>query len=109
MDESRSGAAGVYRHVEGIQYQLAPEMVGHRPTHDLLAGEGVEHEGKIEPALPASNIGDVRHPKAIGAFGYEVAHHQVRCGRGTFENVAASGAYYTPSTATAYECSFSHQ
>jgi hypothetical protein len=90
MDEPRSGAAVVDRHVEGIEYQLGAEVVGHRPAHDL-AGESVEHESKIEAPFSASSIGDVRNPKAIGTFGCEVAHHQVRRVRGTFEDVPAGG------------------
>ena len=71
--------------------------------------ERIEHEGEIEPSLPASSIGDVRHPKAIGGFGDEVALDQVRCSRGTFEPVLAAGARASAATATADEIRFSHQ
>ena len=79
-----------------------------QPT-TLPAGEGVEHEGEIQPSLPASGIRDVRHPQAIGGFGDEIALDQLRRGGGTFEPVPAGGARVSAATATADEIRFSHQ
>ena len=61
----------VDRHVHGIHDQPCPEIVGHRPADDPT-GVGVEHERKVEPALPGSHVGDVRNPQAVRSLWGEV-------------------------------------
>ena len=107
VHESRSTTAVVDRHVERIEHQFGPKVVGHRPTHHS-SGEGIQNKGKVQPSLPASGIRNVRNPEAIGGFGDEVALDQIRCGRdmpGAAVTAAASGVC-TPSAATANQTRF---
>src|SRR3954469_3786161 len=45
--------------------------------------EGVQHKREVKPALPASDVGDVRHPEAIWRLWGEVAFHEI----GDFDEV----------------------
>src|SRR5512140_3076423 len=37
------------------------------------AGEHVDHEGHVQPALPGRNIGEITHPQLVGPRGVELA------------------------------------
>lgn len=50
MDEAVS-ATLAERHVEGVEHERSPEMVGHRPA-DNAPAEGVEHHGEVEEVGP---------------------------------------------------------
>ena len=47
-------------HVQGIEHQLGPEVVRHRPAHDASA-EHVEDNGQIQEASGGRDVGDVLH------------------------------------------------
>src|SRR4029450_11579208 len=80
MYQAWGGVALGDGHVQGVQDQLGAEMVGHRPADDP-AGERVEDDGEVEPALTGALLGDVSDPQAGGSWGTELGRDQIR-GRG---------------------------
>jgi hypothetical protein len=64
-EEPRRGAALGQGHGQRFADQLLRQRAVHRPAHDP-AGEEVEHDGQMEPALAGADRGDVRHPGAVG-------------------------------------------
>ena len=56
--------------------QLGAHVVGHGEAHDL-AVETVQHGGKVELAVGAGDLGDVRHQFCPGGVAAEVAGQQV--------------------------------
>ena len=70
----------------GIEDNLGPQMIGHRPPHDLAAPR-VEHDGEIEKARRCGHVGDVGHPQLVGCGGGEVAIDKV--GRGPCFHIAS--------------------
>jgi len=64
-------------HVQGVQDQLGAEMVGHRPADDP-AGERVEDDSEVQPALTGALLGDVSDPQAVGSWWSELALDQIR-------------------------------
>lgn len=62
------GLAGLPR-THGLQYrfqeQLSMNRRLHGPTHDLTR-EQIYDDGQVEPPLPSTDVGDVRHPRLIG-------------------------------------------
>src|SRR5215217_2220924 len=76
MDQSRLGPAVFERHPQRVEDELGAHVVGHRPAHDP-AREDVLDRRQVEPALPGSEVGDVRDPKTVGAVGSERAVDEV--------------------------------
>jgi hypothetical protein len=68
-------------HVQGVQYQLGAQVVGHGPAHDA-ARERVQHDRQVQPAFVGALLGDVGHPQPIRRGRGEVALDQVGCRRG---------------------------
>src|SRR5215218_7751799 len=64
VDQASSGTAVVDSHIQSVEYQLRPEMVGHGPSDDP-SGVGVQDEREVEPALPGSYVCYVRNPQTI--------------------------------------------
>ena len=108
VHEACGRAAVVDRHVQGIENQLGPQVVRHRPA-DHLSGEGVEHEGQVEPPLLAPGVGYVRNPETVGCSGGEVALHQIGGRRCPLGGVRTGGTNPSPATAATDEARFSHQ
>ncbi len=63
-------------HLQRVEHELRPQVVGHCPT-DHAAAERIEHDGQVEEPRPSRDVGDVRHPEPIRAVGREVALDQV--------------------------------
>jgi hypothetical protein len=59
------GFAAPDGHEEGIQRQFAAQRRLHGPAHHL-AGVQVQHHGKVQPALPCPDVGDVGDPDLVG-------------------------------------------
>jgi hypothetical protein len=76
VDQASSGTAVVDSHIQSVEYQLRPEMVGHRPSDDL-SRIGVQDKREVEPAFPGSHVSDVCYPKAIWSLRSEVALHEI--------------------------------
>ena len=105
MYEAWGGVALGDGHVQGVQDQLGAEMVGHRPADDP-AGERVEDDGQVEPALVGALLGDVSDPQAVGSWWTELARDQIRgrCrGRVAASEPVPSAAVDADDTAGAHE------
>ena len=76
MDQSRGGPAMLERHLQGVNDELCAHVVGHRPAHDP-AREDVLDGGQVEPALPGSEVGDVRDPEPVRPVSRERAIDKV--------------------------------
>jgi hypothetical protein len=76
VNQSWSGLALGDRHVERVQHQLGAQVVGHRPADDP-AGEAVQHDREIEPAVAGALLGDVGHPQPVWCWWREVALDQI--------------------------------
>src|SRR5829696_7268106 len=107
VDQSQSRTSVVDRHVHRVEDQPRLEVVGHGPT-DHLSGVGVEDEQEVEPPLPGSHVGDVRHPEAVRSLGGEDTLHEVGSRRCALGPRSESGAR-PPTTSAAEEPGFSHQ
>ena len=64
----------VDRHVQSIEHELGSQVVRNGPADDLPC-VGVQHEGELKPALPGSDVSDVRSPQVVWSFWGEVALH----------------------------------
>lgn len=76
--------AGGLPGVERLLQRIKHEVRGHAPADapaDDTAGEHIHDEGDIQPALPSRDIGEIRHPKLIGAIGLELPIDQVQRAR----------------------------
>src|SRR5665811_336959 len=69
----------VDRHIESVRDEFRPQVVPHRPAHDLAA-PGVKDHGQEEEAGPGGDEGDIRYPQTVGARGGEIALHQILVG-----------------------------
>jgi hypothetical protein len=76
VNQSRSGIPAPQRHVQGVYHYPGSQVGGHRPA-DHPPRVGIQNERQIHPALPTSEIRDVRHPQPVRGLGCEVALHQV--------------------------------
>lgn len=76
VHEPRSGGALEQRHVERLEDDFGLQGVGERPADDLAA-EGVDHDRRIEPALPGGVLGDVGHPQHVRLARPEAALDEV--------------------------------
>ena len=93
------------RHVERIDDQLRPEMIGDGVAHDL-AVPSVDHHGAVDATFGRWVLGDVNHPQLVGAMRAELAGHQIVIGdrRGV-----AAGQAPTSAARHALEAFSSHQ
>jgi hypothetical protein len=55
------------RHVQGVKDQFGAQELSHRPADDP-AGEGVQDDRQVQPALARALLGDVGHPEADPAL-----------------------------------------
>jgi hypothetical protein len=81
VDHAWARCAGEHGHLEGLDHQFGPHVVGHGPAHDPSA-VGVDHDGQIEPALPGAVLGDVSDPQSVRPVRGEVTLDKVRRGCG---------------------------
>jgi hypothetical protein len=105
MDQAWGGVALGDGHVQGVQDQLGAEMVGHRPANDP-AGERVEDNGEVRPAVTGALLGDVSDPQAVGSWWTELARDQIRGwrrGRVAASEPVGSAAMDADDTAGAHE------
>ena len=63
-------------HGERVEDEPAAQVGGHRPADDPAA-ERIEHHREIEEAGPGRDVGDVRHPEAVGLLSNKVALDQI--------------------------------
>jgi hypothetical protein len=68
--------AGEDRHLQRIERQAGPQMIGDLPADDL-AGEQVRDERRIHKPAGRGHIRDVRDPPAVGRWRGEVPFQQV--------------------------------
>ncbi len=64
-------------HLERVEHELRPEVVGHRPAHNPPA-PGIHHDRQVEEPGRGRDEGDVSHPEPIRSLGREVPVHEVR-------------------------------
>jgi len=79
QDRPRGGAALPAGHVEGVDDELGPDVIGDRPPDDL-AGPRVHDRAAVNPAITGPVLGDVGEPESIGAAGLELALDQIVMG-----------------------------
>jgi len=108
------GAALTDGGLHRVQHQLRPQVIGHRPANDLrltlrvwLAAPSIQHDGEIPQSRRRRHVGDVRHPKLVGAGRREIPVHQVRGGRGIV--VASGGDGAAMAVAGAHQPGLAHQ
>jgi hypothetical protein len=70
------GSAPPERHLEGIDDELGPDVIGDRPADDASA-EGVEDDGDVDLAGVGGVLGDVGDPQLVGLVDGELAVHQI--------------------------------
>jgi hypothetical protein len=87
VDQPGSGFALVHGHAEGVEDQLAAQVIGHGPSDDP-SGAGIDDHGEVEESLPGAQVGDVGDPQLVGARGGEVPLEQVRCHRAGGESAS---------------------
>jgi hypothetical protein len=71
-----AGTAEVERHPQRVEDEVGAHVVGELPTDDHPAVD-VDHEGEVDAALPAAQIGEVGAPELVRLLGGEVALHQI--------------------------------
>lgn len=76
--ESGRGVAAGHRRIEGGVDELGTEVISERVADDL-AGEDVEHRGKIGEAVSGRDVGDVCDPEAIRCRSGEAALDEIGC------------------------------
>jgi hypothetical protein len=76
VDRSRLNSSAPERHLEGVEHQLGPEMVGHRPARHHPA-KGVDHHGQEEKPGPGRDVSDVSDQQLARPTGLKVALDQV--------------------------------
>jgi hypothetical protein len=79
MNQARVGTAALDGHLERVDDELGPEVVGDRPADDPAA-VAVHHRRQVQPPLPRADVGDVRAPEPVDRGRREVALDQVRGG-----------------------------
>jgi hypothetical protein len=57
-------------HAEGVEDELAAQVIGHRPAHDT-SGAGIENHGQVEESLPGPQVGDASDPRLVRLLGDE--------------------------------------
>jgi hypothetical protein len=77
MHQTGVGATARDGHLERVDDELGAEVVGERPADDRPA-VAVHHRGEIQPALPRSDVGDVRAPEAVDRGRVKVALDEIR-------------------------------
>jgi hypothetical protein len=70
VDQPGRGPAPPERHLQGVDNELGAHVIGHAPADDPPR-EHILDSGHLEPALPASEVGDVGDPDPSGSFGRE--------------------------------------
>lgn len=64
-------------HVQSVEDQLGAQVIGDRPSDDA-AGEDVQDDRAVDPALSGAVLGDVGDPEPVRAVGGEPPVDQVR-------------------------------
>ena len=68
------------RHLQGVDDELGPHVVGDGPADDAAA-PGVDDHRHVDLALGGEVLGDVAHPQPVWAVNDELAVDQVVRGR----------------------------
>jgi hypothetical protein len=105
MNGSGRGPALPERHLQGVNDQLRAQVVGDRPANDP-AGEHVQDDGEVDPALAAAVLGDVGDVEPIGLVGGEPPLHQIL---GGLCSLVAAGAAAQPTPVHALQPGTAHQ
>jgi len=73
MDELDIGARAALGegHAQGVEDQVCAHVAGELPADDPAA-VGVDDKAEEDQALPAAQVGEVRHPQLVGPLGAEV-------------------------------------
>ncbi len=58
--------------LQRIKHEIRSHRTAHTTTHDTTS-KHINHEHHVQPALPSTDIGDVRHPQLVGAIGLELS------------------------------------
>ena len=77
MNHRTNGFAAQPGHVQSIGDQLGAQMIGDRPAHHP-AGEHIEDDRGIHPALTRAVLGDVGDPEPVRALGTKLTVDQIR-------------------------------
>jgi hypothetical protein len=80
------------RHDQSVRDQLSHHRGAHRPA-DNAAGEEIDDDGNIEPALGRPEIGEVGNPLLVRLLGLELAVEEIGWHR---DRGAFTGIYRTP-------------
>ena len=75
-DQPWVGPAVGEGHLERVGHELCAQVILHRPADDPTTEE-VLHGNEVEPALPGTQVGDVRDPHTVRRAGCELAVEQV--------------------------------
>src|SRR5882672_2056261 len=92
MRETGGWPPGLYRHPQGCQRELGPQMIAHRPADDPTAVQ-VHDGGEVEPSLIGLDVGYVGEPDLVRCGGDEAPIEQVR---GDRQVVTAIGRPHPP-------------
>jgi hypothetical protein len=84
VDQPGGGFALVQRHADGVEDELAAQVIGHRPPDDPPSA-GIDDHGEVEEALPRAQVGDVGNPQLVGLLGDELPLDQIRRHRASGE------------------------
>jgi hypothetical protein len=76
VDQSSARSPIPQRHLQCVQHQLRPEVVGHTPA-DHTSRIRVNDHRQVEEPLPRREIGDIGAPEGVWLAGGELALHQV--------------------------------
>jgi hypothetical protein len=69
------------RHLQRVEHQFGPQMVGHGPADDLAA-PGIQNHCEIEKTARRRHEGDVGNPELVRPESSEIAVDQVGCRSG---------------------------
>jgi len=76
MDESAVGSASLQRLLQCVDDELGAEVVFEGPANNAAAVT-VDDHGEVEPALPATEVGDVGDPEPVRRRRPEVALDEI--------------------------------
>jgi hypothetical protein len=76
MNHRAARSPAAHRHQHRVQHEFAADRGAGRPA-DNLAREQIHDHRKVQPSLPGSNEGDVRHPTGVGTRHGELALQEI--------------------------------
>ena len=83
------------RHLKGVDGEVRAQGFGDLPAHHQ-AGEHVEDEGGVDPPSVRLDVGQIRHPEAVGLVGTKAALDEV--GRTVLTLVGSGGHLVGPAS-----------